>query len=211
MTQSASTIPHFYASMEVDVSRAEAWRRATNAQRGIHLTVTDVVAKTVAVSLRQFPRLNAHVGQEAITLKPRVHLGIAVAVDDGLLVPVIPDADELSLPALSARNRRNAESARQGRVTAGAVGTFTVTSLGRYGVRQFLPLINPPECAILAIGAVEPRVVASREGPAVRQMVTLTLACDHRAVDGVEAAQFLAAVRAALEGAPGVLEAWMEI
>jgi pyruvate dehydrogenase E2 component (dihydrolipoyllysine-residue acetyltransferase) len=210
MTQSASTIPHFYVSIDVDISEAEAWRRATNAQRGTHLTVTDVVTKGAAVTLRRFPRLNAHVGCDAITLKAEIHVGIAVAVDDGLLVPVIPGADQLSLSALSVLSRANAEAARGGRLTAGAVSTFTVTSLGKYGVRQFLPIINAPECAILAIGAVEPRVVPLPEGPAVRQVVTLTLACDHRAVDGAEAAEFLAALRSALEAAPATLTLWME-
>jgi len=210
LTQSVQTIPHFYLSLDADVTAALTWRAACNDARGARITVTDLVAKVTALALRQFPRLNAHVGAEGITLKSGVHLGIAVAVEDGLLVPVIPEADRLSLAALSERSRRNAATAREGRLLAGPAGTFTLTSLGMHGVRQFLPIINPPECAILAVGAAEPRVRPAPEGVAVRQMMTLTLACDHRAVDGTEAAQFLGAVRAGLEGIPGSLTDWVE-
>lgn len=210
LTQSVQTIPHFYLSLDADLTAALTWRGAFNHARSARITVTDLVAKVTALALRRFPRLNAHVSAEAITLQSGVHLGIAVAVEDGVLVPVIPEADRLSLAALSERSRRNAAAAREGRLPAGPAGTFTLTSLGMYGVRQFLPIINPPECAILALGAAEPRVMPAPEGVAVRQMMTLTLASDHRAADGAEAAQFLGAVKAALESIPDSLAGWVE-
>ena len=209
LTQSAQTIPHFYLSVDADVTAALDWRSAYNDARGTHVTVTDLVAKVTSLALRQFPRLNAHVGADAVTLKAGVHLGLAVATAEGLLVPVIPDADRLSLPALSERIRRSVTGAREGRLLAGPAGTFTLTSLGMYGVRLFLPLINPPECAILAVGVAEPQVVPAPEGVAVRQMMTLTLACDHRATDGAEAAQFLGTVKAELERIPDSLADWL--
>lgn len=209
LIQSAQTIPHFYLSMDAGVTAALDWRSRYNSKRGTHITVTDVVAKVTSLALRQFPRLNAHVGADAVTLKAGVHLGVAVATDEGLLVPVIPDADQLSLPDLSERIRRSVAGAREGRLLAGPAGTFTLTSLGMYRVRSFLPLINPPECAILAAGVAEPRVVPAPEGVAVRQMMTLTLACDHRATDGAEAARFLETVKTELERIPDSLAGWL--
>lgn len=208
LTLSAQTIPHFYLSLDVDMASAAAWRRTLNDERCLHITVTDLVAKVTALALRQFPRLNAHVGDDSITLKPNINLGIAVAADEGLLVPVIPNADRLGLVELSECSGRNSAAARKGRMTSAAIGTFTVSSLGMYGVKHFLPIINPPECAILAVGLAEPRVVPVLEGVAVRPVMTLTLACDHRAVDGAEAAQFLSAVKEGLEDAPSFLSEW---
>jgi pyruvate dehydrogenase E2 component (dihydrolipoamide acetyltransferase) len=209
LTESAQTIPHFYLSVDADVTAALEWRGAYNEARGTHITVTDLVAKVTSLALRQYPRLNAHVSANSLTLKAGVHLGLAVATAEGLFVPVIADADRLSLPALSGRARHCVERARAGRLSAGPPGTFTLTSLGMYGVREFLPIINPPECAILAVGAAEPRVAPAPEGVVVRQMMALTLACDHRATDGAEAAQFLGLVKGDLQRIPDSLAEWL--
>jgi pyruvate dehydrogenase E2 component (dihydrolipoamide acetyltransferase) len=145
----------------------------------------------VAQTLGAFPRLNAHVEEERLVLRKSINLGVAVAVEEGLLVPVIPDAGSLSLDEIAELSRKNAEAARRGVVDSRHLGTFTVSSLGMHGISRFLPIINPPECAILGVGAAEPRVVPVPGGIGVRHMMTLDLACDHRAVDGVYAAGFL--------------------
>jgi pyruvate dehydrogenase E2 component (dihydrolipoamide acetyltransferase) len=206
LTMSKQTIPHFYAFMDVDMTEAAEWRRSLNDRHGLHVTITDLVIKATAAALRQFPRLNAHVSDQQIVVKSRVNIGVAVSVDDGLLVPVIADADRKRLQEISQGSRQNAEAARRGAQTRSPDGTFTITSLGMYGVKQFVPIINPPEVAILAVGSVEPRVVPVPGGIGARQMMTLTLACDHRAVDGADAVGLLNEIRKKLETPPELSE-----
>jgi pyruvate dehydrogenase E2 component (dihydrolipoamide acetyltransferase) len=195
------TVPHFYISVDVDMTRALELRCRMNEGAEVRVSVTDLVVKAAADSLAEFPRMNAHVGDDRVVMKKRVNVGVATAVEGGLLVPVIPDADRKDLREIARLSRRNAEAARRGSVDPNVVGSFTVSSLGMFGVREFIPVINPPECAILAVGAAEKRVAAmcGETGFCVRDMMTLTLACDHRAADGVYAAEFLGAVRRRLE------------
>jgi len=200
LSLSKRTIPHFHLFVDVDMTDALSWRSRTNAEEGNRITVTDLVVHAAAQTLRDFPRLNAHVEDERLILRKRINLGVAVAAEDGLLVPVIPDAGSLSLHEIAKLSRKNAEEARRGVVDSRLMGTFTVSSLGMHGVNRFLPIINPPECAILAVGAAEPRVMPVPGGIGVRQMMTLDLACDHRAVDGAYAAGFLTQLKAFLEG-----------
>jgi pyruvate dehydrogenase E2 component (dihydrolipoamide acetyltransferase) len=195
LSLSAQTIPHFYLSVDVDMTAAQAWRRELNAEGEVHVTVTDLVIRATASLLREFGRLNAHVQGDALTLKEDVNVGVAVALEAGLLVPVIPRADEKTLEQISRISKENADAAREGVLTPSAAGTFTVSSMGMWGVRDFRPIINPPECGILAVGAVEKRVVPVEGAIAVREVMTLTLGCDHRAVDGAYAARFLAELK----------------
>lgn len=199
LTGSARNIPHFYLSTDVDVTEAQAWRRRRNAAGEVHLTVTDLVIRAAAVTLRGYERLNAHVAEDRLTVKADVNVGVAVATEGGLLVPVIPLADRKSVEQISELSRRNAEAARRGALRSDADGSFTVSSLGMFGIREFLPIINPPECAILAVGAAEERVVPFEGGTAVREIMTLTLGCDHRAVDGTYAARFVKNLKNRLE------------
>jgi len=203
LTASARDIPHFYLSMDVDVTDAQAWRRERNAAGDVHLTVTDLVIKATADALREFNRLNAHVAEDRLTVKADVNVGVAVGTEEGLLVPVIAGADRKSLEEISRLSRKHAEAARRGTITSEAVGTFTVSSLGMWGVTEFLPLINPPECGILAVGVAQKRLVPVDGGIVVREMMRLTLACDHRAVDGTYAGRFLQNVRNRLESLHG--------
>lgn len=173
--------------------------RAFNEGQAAHVTVTDLVIRAAALALCKFGRLNAHVGEDRLILKDDVNVGVAVGVEDGLLVPVIPQADRRGLVELSGLSKEIAEDARRGVDNSTAESTFTVTSLGMCGVTEFLPLINPPECGILAVGAIVKRVMPASTGFAVREMMTLTLACDHRAVDGTYAAAFLNDVKQRLE------------
>ena len=210
LTLSKRTIPHFNLVVDVDMTDAQKWRRGFNAVQGIHVTVTDLLIKVAAVALKKFPRLNAHVADDKLVVKRHVNIGVAVAVEDGLLVPVIPDADRKPLPEISAMAGRNADAARRGVISMGPGGTFTITSLGMHAVRQFVPIINPPEAAILGVGGIEPRAVAVETGQiAVRSMMTLTLACDHRAVDGSAAAALLNEIKTTLQSVEQRVREWV--
>jgi pyruvate dehydrogenase E2 component (dihydrolipoamide acetyltransferase) len=202
LTRSKQTIPHFYLSVDVDMSEAMRWRQQFNERRQTKVTVTDMIVKAVATALSQHGRMNAHVEPDRIILKRAVNIGVAVSVDEGLIVPVIADANKKTLVEISAAARENAEAARCGRLKPQAVGSFTVTNLGMFAVDTFVPVINPPEAAILAVGAVarRPAVVGDRIVP--RDLMTMVLACDHRAVDGTYAARFLGRIKEHLEN-PG--------
>jgi len=199
LTRSKQTIPHFYISVDVDMSEAVAWRQRFNENRQTKVTVTDMIVRAVALALSQHTRMNAHVEPDRLVLKRAVNVGVAVSVDEGLIVPVIAEADKKSVVEISAVARENAEAARAGRLKPQAIGSFTVTNLGMFGVDTFVPVINPPEAAILAVGAVakRPAVVDGQVVP--RDMMTMVLACDHRAIDGAYAAGFLGMVKQQLE------------
>lgn len=201
LTESVRNIPHLHLCLDVDMTDALALRREFNAKSGAHVTITDVVVKACAAALGEFERMNAHGGRDHVVLKSRIHIGLAVATDEGLLVPVIADADRKSIAEIAQASVTLAEHARRGALRSDAVGTFTVSSLGMYGVREFLPIINPPECGILAVGMIEPRMRVFENGFAPRDMMPVVLAADHRAVDGAYAARFLNRVREHLEEA----------
>jgi pyruvate dehydrogenase E2 component (dihydrolipoamide acetyltransferase) len=179
----------------------ELMRLRERLRRDFPLTVTDLVVFAVARALQQHPRLNASIVDDQVRLHQRVHVGLAVALDDGLIVPVVRDADRKSLQAIAAETRALAEQARAGRLTADQVtgGTFTVTTLGRFGIDGFTPIVNPPEVAILGIGRVIEKPAAYRGTIALRQMLTLSLTHDHRLVDGAPAATFLQQLAEMLE------------
>jgi len=132
-------------------------------------------------------------------LKPEINIGVAVSTLTGLLVPVIPDADRLNLIEINNQSRKNAEDARQGIIRMDKPGTFTISNLGMYGISRFLPIINPPECAILSVGAVEKKVVPKDDEIIIIDSLTLGLACDHRAVDGAKASEFLSCLKEIIE------------
>jgi pyruvate dehydrogenase E2 component (dihydrolipoamide acetyltransferase) len=195
MSRSTRESPQFSIERDVDMSAANARRRQAGA------SYTDVVVSAAARALAAHPRLRSRYDGDAIVEQPNAHVGLAVAVADGLLVPVIRDADTKDLATL-ARDREQLEAgAHAGRLTADALSgaVFSVSNLGTLGVDRFTALVNPPEAAILAMGRVRDRVVA-RDGRAeVRPVVTLTLSVDHRVADGAEAARFLDDVAKRLE------------
>ena len=200
LTKSKQTIPHFYLSIDVDMTAACRARADYNKQAQDKITFNDIIVKAVATGLAEFGALNTHSAEDKTILRKNINIGVAVSVDDGLLVPVIPDADQKSIQEISHISRDNAEGAKKGILKAQAVGTFTVSNLGMYSVNGFLPIINPPECAILGVGNIEKRAVALDDNSVgVRDIMTLALACDHRVVDGTYAAQFLNAVKNHLE------------
>jgi len=200
LTKSKQTIPHFYLFIDVDMTTALEARAAYNRQAQDKITFNDMIVKAVATGLAEFGALNAHSAEDKIILRKNINIGVAVSVDGGLLVPVIPNADKKSIQEISQIARQNAESAKKGLLKAQTVGTFTVSNLGMYSVNGFLPIINPPECAILGVGNIEKRVVPLENNTInSRDIMTLALACDHRVVDGTYAAQFLNAVKNHLE------------
>ncbi len=200
MAQSKATIPHFYVSMDLDMSRALALRDSLKT-RGVALTVNDVVLKAVALALARHPALNAAFDGDAIVTYPQIDLALAVAVEDGLLTPVLHGCEALSLRAIAAATQALVERARTGRLQPDDLqgGTFTVTNLGMFGVRQFEAIVNPPQAAILALGVVrrEPAFDA-QDRVIVAQRLTATLSADHRVTDGAEAARFLQTLNALL-------------
>ena len=191
---------------DVDMTRAVDLRRELLdlwADRGLRPTYTDFVIKAAALALRAHPRLNAELRDDAIVLHPQIHVGFAVALDEGLIVPVTRDTDALPLDELAPISADLAVRARERRLGADDLtgGTFTVTSLGMYGIDVFTPIINPPQAAILGVGRISERPVFRGESNDVerRSFMTLSLTIDHRVVDGAPAAEFLRDVKGILE------------
>jgi pyruvate dehydrogenase E2 component (dihydrolipoamide acetyltransferase) len=187
MSRSTRDAPQFSIERDVDMTAANARRKAAGA------SYTDAVVSAAARTLAAHPRLRSRFDGDAIVEQPNAHIGLAVAVTDGLLVPVIRDADTKDLASLARERERLEEGAHAGRLTSDALSgaVFSVSNLGSLGVDRFTALVNPPEAAILAMGRVRDRVVARDGKMDVRPVVTLTLSVDHRVADGADAARFL--------------------
>jgi len=211
MAYSKSTIPHFYVGIEIDMTDAEKWRKNLAQTDNIKLSVTDLFIKATAEALTQHPKLNSSLsGTQAMVIHNTVNIGLAVGTDDGLVVPVIPNAQKIFLADLADIRTQRVNDARAGKLHGDASATFTISNLGMYGVTTFTAIVNPPEAAILAIGAAIPRVVPIGDplAIAVRHIADITLSADHRLVDGVVAAQFLQTIKQNLEDV-GNLEKWL--
>ena len=193
------TIPHYYLFSEVDVTAIIGWRKTTSSKLGIKISINDIIIKSLAEALKKFPEMNSWVDDEKILLKPEINIGVAVSTPEGLLVPVIEDADRLDLTEINKQSKKNADDARRGIIRISKPGTFTVSNLGMFGISRFLPIINPPECAILSVGAVEKKVVPKNDDIVIIDSLTLGLACDHRAVDGAKASAFLSHIKEIME------------
>ena len=190
--------PAFEISMSADMTRSLALRERLRDQK---VTVTDVLTKLCASALLRHREVNAHFVDEELRIFPSAHVGLAVATERGLVVPVQQAADKKSLVQLAANRSALVGRAREGKLSREDLegGTFTISNLGMYGVEQFIAVLNPPQAAILAVGAIEERPVAEDGELVVRPMMSLTLTCDHRAIDGAKAAEFLREVKALLE------------
>ena len=203
LTASWTSVPHFYLVREVDATGLQGWRSllASKTPDRVNVTYTDLLTKLTALSLARFPRLNASWRDGEILFNPDINIGLAVAVPEGLLVPVVHKADQLQVQDIAARRTDLVARANRAALLPDdfAGGTFTISNLGMYGVDAFNAIVNPPQAAILAVARITDRVVAVDGQPAVRPMLTLTLSCDHRAVDGVMAAQFLDTFAALIE------------
>jgi pyruvate dehydrogenase E2 component (dihydrolipoamide acetyltransferase) len=202
MTQSKQNAPHFYISMDVDMTAVVATRnRFKDREEGAVPSINDFILSACSRALKEFPALNARFTPNGIELISEINIGMAVALEEGLVVPVIRDADRLSLSELARQTKLLSEKAQTKKLFPLDYegGTFTVSNLGMLGVDAFVAIINPPQCAILAIGRVAPRAVADEVGIAVRSMMTATLSADHRIVDGAVAARFLSDIKRRLE------------
>jgi pyruvate dehydrogenase E2 component (dihydrolipoamide acetyltransferase) len=201
LTQAWTTIPHFYLMREVNASRLMAWREQAQKTTTEKITYTDLLVKLTAFALRKYPRLNSSWINNNIVLNQDINIGLAVAVDEGLLVPVIHHADEMNLTQLAARRGEIVARAKAGKPVLDDLsgGTFTISNLGMYGVDAFNAIVNPPQAAILAVSRIADRVVPVNGQPAVQPMMTFSLSCDHRAVDGARGAQFLQALAEMVE------------
>jgi pyruvate dehydrogenase E2 component (dihydrolipoamide acetyltransferase) len=202
MAQSAATIPSFTVSADADVSQIVAFRRGARAENRDAPSLNDFVVKAAALALHEFPRFNASYVDGRVECYSRVNVGVAVAVDDALLVPVVVDADRKTLAEITAETRLLAEAARSRSLRPEELhgGTFTVSNLGMFGVGSFTAIVDPPQTAILAVGAVH-RAPVERDGGGVafHDVLTLTLSCDHRVVYGADGARFLSRLRELLE------------
>ncbi|HMD53274.1 MAG TPA: dihydrolipoamide acetyltransferase family protein [Phycisphaerae bacterium] len=202
LLESKQTIPHFYASIDVVMdSLLEIRRSANELFAPFKLTVTDFIARAVALTLAQSPAVNASFAETEIIRHGTVNLGIAVAIDEGLVVPVVHDAQIKNIQQISAEIKQLADLARNRKLKADQMsgGTFTISNLGMYGVRDFQAIINPPESAILAIGGTEARPVVKSGQVVPAQVMSISLSADHRVVDGATGAEFLGRLKAVLE------------
>jgi len=196
-TQSWTTVPHFFVTREIEASALNKYREdlapAIERAHSIRITHTDLLVALISRVLLKHPRLNSSWTAEGIRLHDHVNMGVAIAVNDGVVAAVIPNAHTAPLAEVARQRRDIAERSRAGKLRPADIAdaTFTISNLGMYHVDQFTAIITPPQAAILAVGAIADRAVAIEGKPAVRPMMTLTLSCDHRAADGARAALFL--------------------
>jgi pyruvate dehydrogenase E2 component (dihydrolipoamide acetyltransferase) len=196
-TQSWTTVPHFFVVRDMDAGPLNEARQKLAPEieqsRGLKLTHTDLLAALVARVLLKHPSVNASWAGEGVHTNAEINIGLAMAVDDGVVAPVIHNADRSKLSEIAARRRDLTERARGGKLRPADIagGTFTISNLGMFGVDAFTAIIIPPQAAILAVGRVTDRVVPVDGHPGIRPMMTLTLSSDHRVIDGARAAKFL--------------------
>jgi pyruvate dehydrogenase E2 component (dihydrolipoamide acetyltransferase) len=207
--QSWTTVPHFFVSRDIDAGALNQYRDRTVAgferTHQVRITHTDLLVAIVARVLMKHPRLNASWTEQGVRHHAHVHMGIAIAVNDGVVAAVIRDAHTAELADIALQRGALAERARTGRLKPADISdaTFTISNLGMYQVDQFTAIITPPQAAILAVGGIADRVVVVEGKPAVRPRMTLTLSCDHRVADGARAALFLKDLAKALQE-PGI-------
>jgi len=197
MSQSKSTIPHIVLNVKSDATNLidlrEKLKDIMAKKYGVKITYTDFILKAAALSLREYLEVNSSFVSDVFTVYEDINVGLAISIEDGLIVPTIFGTDKLELPEIARKRTELVEKARGAKLSLEEIsnGTFTVTNLGMYGIRSFSPIINPPQAAILAVGEIyqEPAIVGSRIE--ARWFVEFSLACDHRIVDGALGARYL--------------------
>ncbi len=202
--KSKQTIPHFYVTMSIEMDKAQAMIREMNAINSEgKVTINDIIVKSCSIALQRVPQVNgSFTDQNTIRMNESVHIGIAVGIEDGLVIPVIRDCHKKTLRQISSEARQLALKAREGRLTPDEFsgGTFSISNLGMMGVDEFVAIINPPESAILAVGGIfREQVVGKDDQIMIRSRMKVTLSADHRILDGVVAARFLQEVKLSLE------------
>ncbi|HUP87923.1 MAG TPA: pyruvate dehydrogenase complex dihydrolipoamide acetyltransferase [Longimicrobiales bacterium] len=204
LATSIGPVPTFYLTIEVDMTAMQRARENVNKrleESGTKTSINDFIIKAVAAALRQHPEVNAQWTDTAIRRFNRVHIGVAVAVEDGLITPIIRDADTIGVAAISQQVRELAKRARERKLQPDEYtgATFSISNLGMFGIDEFTAIINPPEAAILAIGRVEEKVVVENGEMVVQPRMRVTMSCDHRVIDGATGAKFLQTLRQYLE------------
>ena len=204
LTEASQTIPHFYLTIDCEIDALLDLRKQLNARAsddGVKLSVNDLVIKAVALALRRVPGANAGWTDDAVLLFDRVDVSVAVSTDEGLITPIIKEADKKGLATISAEMKDLAGRAREGKLKPEEFqgGTFTISNLGMFGIREFSAIINPPQACILAVGNGEQRPVVRDGAVAVATFMSTTLSVDHRVVDGALGARYLAAFKAIIE------------
>jgi pyruvate dehydrogenase E2 component (dihydrolipoamide acetyltransferase) len=202
LTESKQTVPHFYLTVDCELDALLKIRAELNAKSDAYrISVNDFVIRAAALALRRVPAANASWSDEAILLWDTVDIAVAVALDDGLITPIVKQADRKGLVAIANETKDLVARARAGKLKLDEFqgGTFSISNLGMFGVREFAAVINPPHGGILAVGAGEPRPVVQNGALAVATVMSCTLSCDHRAVDGAVGAQFIAAFKKLVE------------
>ncbi|MGC2413377.1 MAG: pyruvate dehydrogenase complex dihydrolipoamide acetyltransferase [Stellaceae bacterium] len=201
LAESKQTVPHFYMSVDCAIDDLLKIREVLNGRSEAKISINDFVIRAAALALRQVPAANASWSDDAILLWERADISVAVALDDGLITPIVKGADQKGLAQIAAEMKDLAERARAGKLKLEEFqgGTFSISNLGMYGIREFVAVINPPQGCILAVGVGEKRPVVTDGQLAVATVMTCTLSADHRVVDGAVGAQFLAAFRKLIE------------
>jgi pyruvate dehydrogenase E2 component (dihydrolipoamide acetyltransferase) len=207
-TQTWTTTPHFFLLREVGAAGLIAWRKQHKGLPVGEVTYTDLLVRLAAAALRLHPEMNARWERGAIVWDPAVNIGIAVAIEHGLVVPVVHGADRMTLAEIARRRADLVARAREGRLRPDDLsgGTFTISNLGMFGIDVFNAILNGPQAAILAVGRIADRVVPVDGRPAVRPTLVLSLSCDHRVIDGARGARFLESLAGLVEEPSGLIE-----
>jgi len=200
LTEVKPGVPHFYLTVELEMDQALKLREEAKAQ-DTKISVNDIVVKATAIAVRRFPRINQQMDGDKLLQLHNVDVGVAVAIEDGLITPVVRDADQKGLAEINAEVRELAERAKKKALKPEEYsgGSITVSNLGMYGIDDFIAVLNPPQAAILAVGAVTPKPVVRDGQIVIRNMMTVTLSGDHRVIDGAVGAEYLKELRALLE------------
>ena len=201
LSESLFTAPHFYLTMSIDMDAAVAARTKLNADGKTKISFNDLVLKATAVALKQHPKVNSSWLGDKIRYNHHVNIGVAVAVDEGLLVPVVRFADTLSLTQITAQVKDYAQKAKEKKLQPSdwEGSTFTISNLGMYGIDQFTAIINPPDACILAVGGISQVPVVKNGAVVPGNVMKVTLSCDHRVVDGATGSAFLQTLKSLLE------------
>jgi len=201
LTESKNSAPHYYLTIDVDMDNAIAFRNTVNQSQDVKVSFNDIVVKAVAMALRKHPKINSSWLGDKIRYYNHIHIGVAVAIDDGLIVPVVRFADQKSLVQISLESKELAKKAKERKLQPKdwEGNTFTVSNLGMFGISQFTSIINSPESCILSVGAIRQVPVVKNNQVVPGNVMTLTMACDHRTVDGATGAAFLQTLKSYLE------------
>jgi len=196
MQQSKQTVPHFYVTVSVEMTEALKLREELNAQveadSPAKISINDMIVKAVALALEEFYQMNCVIQDDNIVYLDKINIGIAVGLDEGLVVPVLPDADIISLRRIAKKTKELVTLAEEGKQAGLTQGSFTISNMGMLDVENFIPIINPPESAILGVSSIQKSVVVSENNAlSIRDIMKMTISVDHRVIDGVVAAKFV--------------------